>query len=69
MKAKAGTLAAILVLSLGVWTAFFLMIPESPLTSQETLVVVGACGVAVVSARWILARWRGRRDAADSGSR
>jgi hypothetical protein len=69
MKATAGTMAAVLVLSLGVWTAFFLAMPESPLTPAETLAVVGVCGVAVVSARWILARRRGRRDAADSGSR
>lgn len=69
MKASAGTLAAVLVLSLGVWTAFFLAMPESPLTPPETLVVVGVCGVAVVGARWILARLRGRRDAADSGNR
>lgn len=60
MKGAAGTLAAVLVLSLGVWTAFFLLVPETPLTPQETLVVVGACGVAVLGVRWVLGRLRGR---------
>jgi hypothetical protein len=60
VKGTAGTLAAVLVLSLGVWTAFFLFVPESPLTSQETLVVVGACGAAVLGVRWVLGRLRGR---------
>ncbi len=60
MKGTAGTLAAVLVLSLGVWTVFFLFVPESPLTSQETLVVVGACGAAVLGVRWVLGRVRGR---------
>ncbi len=59
MKATAGTLAAVLVLSLGVWSAYFLLVPESPLTSQETLVVVAVCGAAVFGVRWMLARLRG----------
>ncbi|HEX2482742.1 MAG TPA: hypothetical protein VHQ69_12735 [Methylomirabilota bacterium] len=53
-------MAAVLVLSLGVWTAFFLLIPETPLTPQEILVVVGACGAAVLGVRWVLGRLRGR---------
>jgi hypothetical protein len=69
VKATAGTLAAVLVLSLGVWTAFFLFMPESPLTPQETLVVVGACAATVVGARWTLARLRRRQDAADTRNR
>jgi hypothetical protein len=60
VKAAAGTLVAVLLLSLGIWTALFLFVPESPLTSQETLAVVGVCGVAVLGVRWILARLRGR---------
>jgi hypothetical protein len=60
VKGAAGTLAAVLVLSLGVWTAFFLLVPESPLTPQETLVVVGTCGAAVLGVRWVLGRLRGR---------
>jgi hypothetical protein len=64
VKATAGTLAAVLALSLAVWTAFFLLMPQSPLTPQETLVVVGVCGAAVLGARWIRARLRGGRSAA-----
>jgi hypothetical protein len=66
MKATAGTLAWTLVLSLIVWTTFFAMTPEAPLTQGETGVVVGATGGAVLLVRWILTRCRGkrRRDAA-----
>jgi hypothetical protein len=60
VKGAAGTLAAVLVLSLGVWTAFFLLVPETPLTPQEILVVVGACGAAVLGVRWVRGRLRGR---------
>ena len=60
MKATAATLAAVLILSLAVWTAFLLFVPESPLTSQETLVVVGVCGAAVFGVRWMVARLRER---------
>jgi hypothetical protein len=66
LKTTAGVLAAIVALSLAVWTAFFLFMPQSPLTSQETLVVVGVCGVAVFGVRRVLAWLRGRQDATDS---
>ena len=57
MKASAGTLAVILLLSLGVWTYFYLS-PGAPLNASETAVVVGACAGAVVVARWLWGRWR-----------
>lgn len=60
MKASAGTLAAILVLSLGVWTFFYLS-PGAPLNASETAVVVGACSGAVVLGRWIWSRLRRAR--------
>jgi hypothetical protein len=60
VKASAGTLAAILVLSLCVWTYFYLS-PGAPLNASETAVVVGLCAGAVLVARWILARLRGAR--------
>jgi hypothetical protein len=69
LKATAGTLAAIVALSLAVWTAYFLFMPQAPLTSQETLVVVGVVGVAVFGVRWVRAWFRGRRDAVDGPSK
>jgi hypothetical protein len=69
LKATAGTLAAIVVLSLAVWTAFFLFMPQAPLTSQETLLVVGVVGVAVFGVRWVRAWFQGRRGAVDGPSK
>jgi hypothetical protein len=60
MKASAGTLAVILVLSLGVWMYFYVS-PGAPLNASETAVVVGVCAGAVFLARWIWARFRGTR--------
>jgi len=57
VKASAGTLAIILLLSLGVWTYFYLS-PGAPLNGSETAVVVGACAGAVVVARWLWGRLR-----------
>jgi hypothetical protein len=57
MNASTATLAAILVLSLGVWLFFYLS-PGAPLTGAETAVVVGACAGAVLLARWLWARLR-----------
>ena len=60
MKASAGTLAAILVLSLAVWTYFYLS-PGAPLNGSETAVVVGVCAGAVLLARFIWGRFRKAR--------
>jgi hypothetical protein len=60
VKASAGTLAAILVLSLAVWTFFYLS-PGAPLDGAETTVVVGVCAGVVLLARWVWARLRGSR--------
>lgn len=60
MKGSTGTLAAILVLSLGVWTFFYLS-PGAPLDASETAVVVGVCAGAVLLARWVWGRVRGPR--------
>jgi hypothetical protein len=49
-----------MVLSLAVWTYFYVS-PGAPLTAAETAVVVGVCAVAVLGARWVWARRRGRR--------
>ena len=60
MKGPVGTLAVILVLSLAVWTYFYLS-PGAPLDAPETAVVVGVCAGAVFLARWIWGRLRGTR--------
>jgi hypothetical protein len=60
VKGSAGTLAAILALSLGVWT-FFYVSPGAPLNAAETAVVVGLCAGVVLASRWLWARLRGAR--------
>ena len=58
MSGSVATLAAILVLSLAVWT-FFYVSPGAPLDAAETAVVVGVCAAAVIAARWVWQRVRG----------
>jgi hypothetical protein len=60
MKTSAGTLVAILVLSLAVWTFFYLS-PGAPLNASETAVVVGLCAGVVLVTRFLWARRRGAR--------
>jgi hypothetical protein len=60
MKGSPATLAVILVLSLGVWTYFYLS-PGAPLNAAETAVVVGACAGAVLLVRWAWGRLRKTR--------
>ena len=62
MKAWAGGLAATAVLSLAVWTFFYALTPETPLTPPETLVVVGACAAVVLLGRRAWSRLRRKRD-------
>jgi hypothetical protein len=62
MKATASTLAWAMVLSLIVWTTFYGLTPGVPLTEGETATVVGACGGAVLLARWALNRYREKRE-------
>ena len=60
MRRPIGVLLATLVLSLAVWTFFYLNTPD-PLTASETLVVVGISAGIVCLSRWIwgfLKRWR-----------
>lgn len=56
MKASVGTLAAIAVLSLAVWTVVYVFNPSTPLTQAETVIVVGACAALVFGSKWILSR-------------
>jgi hypothetical protein len=58
MKASAGTLVAIIVLSLAVWTAFRLWVPGPPLDGAETMIIVGVCAGLVLVARFIVSRLR-----------
>jgi hypothetical protein len=67
VKASAGTLALVLVLSLGVWTYFYLS-SGPPLNASETAVVVGVCAGAVFLARWVWARLRGTKGGDDHPS-
>lgn len=53
-----GTLVAILVLSLGVWTFFYLSYPGEPPNSSETAVLVGLCAGVVLLSRWAWSRLR-----------
>jgi len=61
MRRSVGVLMAILVLSLAAWTFFYLVTPD-PLTSPETVVVVGISAGIVYLSRWVwglLRRLRG----------
>jgi hypothetical protein len=61
MRRQVGVLLAILVLSLLAWTYFYVATPD-PLTSSETIVVVGISAGVVYLSRWVwefLRRWRG----------
>jgi hypothetical protein len=55
------TTAAILILSLAVWTYFFLA--GLPLGAPETVVVVGICAVVVISVKFAFGRLRKRPQA------
>lgn len=61
MKPSLGTLAAIVALSLAVWTGFALLMPATPLSPAETVIVVGACGAVVLAGKWAWERCRHRR--------
>jgi hypothetical protein len=61
MKASGGTLAAIVVLSLVVWTLVYVFNPSTPLTQAETVVVVGACAVVVFGFKWLVGNFRKTR--------
>ena len=63
MKTSAGTLAAILGLSLGVWVLFYFLPLGEPLTPPETLVVVGFSAAAVLAVKGVWAGLRKRRGA------
>lgn len=56
MKASAGTLAAIIGLSLVVWAVIHLWLPGPPLDGAETMVLVGACAGVVLLGRRIWSR-------------
>ncbi len=58
MKSSVGALAATVILALAIWTFFYVVTPDTPLTPPETLVVVGASAVVVLAARWLWSRLR-----------
>lgn len=58
MKSSVGALAAVIVLSLAMWTFFYVYTPDTPLGPSETAVVVGTCVVVVFGTRWIWSRLR-----------
>jgi hypothetical protein len=60
VKASLGTLLAIAALSLAAWTGFALLMPAEPLSSAETMVLVGACGAVVLGLKWAWEWFRGR---------
>lgn len=52
MKKYATTIVMILMLSLVIWVIFYILTPSAPLTAGETVVLVGFCGLVVVSLKW-----------------
>ena len=58
MKSSIGALAAVVILSLAMWTFFYVLTPDTPLGPSETAVVVGACVVVVFGAKRIWSRLR-----------
>ncbi len=61
MSSRFGIALATLVLSLLVWTVFYIMTPDAPLGPQETSVVVGVCLGLVIFGKWVWTLQRKRR--------
>jgi hypothetical protein len=61
MKASVSTLAAIAALSLAVWAGLYVLMPATPPTSSDTVVIVGVCGALVLGVKWAWAKARGSR--------
>jgi hypothetical protein len=59
------TVVACLALSLAVWTVFYLLTPDAPLSTGETVVVVGLCSGAVFLGRGAWRRARRAHGGAD----
>ncbi len=69
MKTSAFVLGSILALSAGAWTFFYFLAAGEPLTSPETLVVVGVCAAGVLAVRRVWAwLWKGRGGHAETSS-
>jgi hypothetical protein len=60
MTGSLPTLVAIGALSLAVWTVFYLLMPSTPLTAEETVIIVGVCAAIVLGAKWLWGRLRAR---------
>ena len=56
LKGLLSTTMVIIAVFLVVWLFFYVISPEEPLTDGETTVVAAACGVIVLSVKWIWAR-------------
>jgi hypothetical protein len=65
VKSSVTTLAAVLVVSLAVWSFFYVAMPASPLTAGETAIIVGASAAVVLLVRrlWLRVRTRTGSDA------
>jgi hypothetical protein len=55
-------IAIVLVLSLAVWILFKWKTPEAPLGPTETLVVVVTIGVLVYAVKWVVKRFRRKKE-------
>ena len=55
LKALVNSIIAIGALSLAVWVFFYMLQPDTPLTGEESIVVVGICAVIVLSVKhaWV----------------
>ncbi len=53
MKLPVGLFLSILAVSLLAWMAVYLFLPGPTLDAPETMVLVGACALAVLLCRWI----------------
>jgi hypothetical protein len=58
VKSSVAGLAAVVILALAVWTLFYVLTPDTPLTPPETAVVVGSCAVLVFGGKWLWSRLR-----------
>jgi hypothetical protein len=64
MKRTTASIIAVLVISLGIWTAYS-MTPY-PLGPGDTIVVVGLVGLAVAGIQWLIAKLTARGTKSDT---
>jgi hypothetical protein len=56
--ASVATIFATIALTLAIWTGFYVVTPDTPLSLRETMVVAGLCTAIVLGFKWA---WKRRR--------